>query len=87
MPAGTVQQLIVCAPAAETMAPCPAGTAPATVSAYVVSADSASLFEAATGPYNYEAASGFFAAGFVFILSLYIGSRVFGMILDMVRRG
>lgn len=86
MATGSVQTLIVCAPSAETLSPCPAGSAPTPVSAYVVSADSASLFDAAVGPYNYEAAGQFFTSGFVFVLALYIGSRVFGMLLDMVRR-
>jgi hypothetical protein len=86
MATGTLQTVIVCAPSAETMSPCPAGSAPAPVSAYVVSPESASLFDAAVGPYNYEGAAQFFATGFVFILTLYFGSRVFGMLLDMVRR-
>lgn len=86
MATGAVQTLIVCAPSDATVSPCPAGSAPAPVSAYLVSPESSTLFDAAVGPYDYAAASGFFSFGFVFILTLYLGSRVFGLILDMVRR-
>lgn len=86
MSSGSVQSVIVCAPAAEALSPCPAGTAPTVVQAYLVHPDSANLFDAAIGPYDYTNASQYFAASFVFVFSLYLGARVFGMLIDMVRR-
>jgi hypothetical protein len=86
MSTGSVQSVIVCAPSAETLSPCPAGSAPTVVQGYIVSPDSANLFDAAVGPFDYVSAASFFAPGFAFIITLYIGSRFFGMLIDMVRR-
>jgi hypothetical protein len=67
------------------MAPCPAGQAPAPIDAYVVEPASASYFDAVAEPYDYINGAAFWAFAFVFTLTLYIGTRVYGTIINMVR--
>lgn len=85
MPAGTLENVIVCRPSATPAAPCAAGEAPATVQAYVLDPAGASLLEAASQPYDTATGLAFWSGSFVFIVGLYVGTRVIGQIVNMVR--
>jgi hypothetical protein len=85
MSVGSVQTVLVCAPGVDTVSPCPAGTAPTPVSAYVVASDSASLFDAAVGPYDYANGAFFWGTAFTFTLTLYFAASIYRSILKLVR--
>lgn len=85
MPAGTLENVILCRPAASPAAPCGAGEAPAVVQAYVLDPAGASFIDAVSQPYDYAAGSAFWASAFVFTLGLYLGTRMLGTIVNMTR--
>lgn len=85
MSSGAVQTILVCQPAADTVAPCPAGSAPVPTQAYVLAPDQAGFLDAATAPYDFVAGGQFWLAAFVFTLTLYFGSRIYAYIISMVR--
>lgn len=85
MPAGSVKTILVCADSATPQAPCPAGQAPVAVSAYTVDPSSAPYFDAVVEPFDYANGAAFWSFAFVFTLSLYIGARIYGYIVNMTR--
>ena len=85
MASGALENVIVCRASATPAAPCGAGEAPVAVQAYILDPASSSFIDAAAQPYDYASGSGFWAAAFVFTLTLYLGSRIFGTIINMVR--
>lgn len=85
MPAGTLKTILVCQDNAAPMAPCPAGQAPVAVHAYVIEPASASYFDAVAEPFDYANGAAFWSIAFVFTLSLYIATRIYGSIINMTR--
>lgn len=88
MPAGTLQIIIECLPTAAAIAgfPCPDGTGPAAVQAYVIDPGSAGYIDGLTEPFDVATAGSFFFAAFLFTMSLYIGTSFYGRIIELVRR-
>lgn len=85
MAAGSLENVIVCRPSATPAAPCAAGEAPTVVQAYVIDPAGASFFDAAAQPYDPSTGVAFWSAAFVFIVGLYISTRVIGTLVNMVR--
>jgi hypothetical protein len=85
MATGTVQTIVVCAASSTPAAPCPAGQAPATFSAYVLDPAQALYFDAVTAPFDYGVAMSFWTAAFITTLVLYVTPRILGEIIAMVR--
>ncbi|MDR7334277.1 hypothetical protein [Roseateles asaccharophilus] len=85
MPAGSLENVIVCRPSATPAAPCGAGEAPTVLQAYVLAPSSSSFVDAAAGPYDYATGAAYWSAAFVFTVSLYLCTRVIGTIVNMVR--
>lgn len=74
---GSVQSVIACLPAAETVAPCAAGTAPGVLNAYLIDASAQPQLEASFAPIDFVQAGSFWAIAFVAVLSLWSVSQVF----------
>lgn len=86
MSTGSVQTVLVCSPVTTgTVSPCPDGSAPTPVSAYVIASDSASLFDAAVGPYDYVNGAAFWSTAFVFTLTLYFSASIYRSLIRMLR--
>lgn len=81
----SASSVLVCAPAASTVSPCPSGYAPAVVDAYLVPAANAELYEAAFQPFDPSAASPFWAVAFVLPLALYFGTRIYAYFISVIR--
>lgn len=101
MPAGTLQQVVVCSAAlpiagavelrnggTNTVIYCDAARSMREwrFSAYVIDPASASYIDAIATPYNYAQGGAIWAFGFSFVLGLWFVSRNIGMILDAVRK-
>ncbi len=74
---GAVQSVIACLPAAETAAPCPAGTAPAVLNAFLIEPSAQAQFEASFAPVDFVQAGSFWAIAFLVTVSLWSLSQVF----------
>lgn len=85
MPAGTPENVILCRASATPAAPCGAGEAPVVAQAYVLDPAGSSYFDAIAQPYDYAAGAAFWSAAFVFTLGLYLSTRVFGTLINLVR--
>ncbi|MGC5809327.1 hypothetical protein [Ralstonia pseudosolanacearum] len=100
MPVGSVQMVVICSTAAGTgtvatndggRVSCgtdASGNAMylSTVQAYVVDPSSASSLEAATQPFDYMQAAGFWGLAFTTIISLWLVSHGAGAIVNFLRR-
>lgn len=88
MPAGTVQTIIECLASGVPVTgfPCPNGTGPVAVQAYVIDPGSAGYIDGLTEPFDVATAGSFFFAAFIFTMALYIGTSFYGGIIEMVRR-
>lgn len=82
---GSEQTLVICVPTQGRGAPCPAGMAPATMSAYVISPSQAASFEAQNAPFDYGVASQIWGVAFTFVLTLYLVSRSAGAIVSAIK--
>lgn len=82
---GSVQSVIACLPAAETVAPCPAGTAPSVLNAYLIEASAQPQFEASFAPIDFVQASSFWSIAFVAVISLWALSQVFRSVRRAIR--
>ncbi|MEJ7805142.1 MAG: hypothetical protein WKG03_04390 [Telluria sp.] len=85
MAVGTTQTLFICVPAQLAQAPCPAGTAPATMQGYVLDPGHASSIEAQNEPFDYVVASQIWGMSFTFVVMLYLVSKSAGAILSAIR--
>ena len=85
MATGSVKTLIVCMDSSEPAAPCPAGQAPVPVQSYTLEPSAGSYFEQALGAFDYESAAAFWSVAFVFTISLYLGTRLIGSVVNMTR--
>jgi hypothetical protein len=85
MSSGTLENVILCRTSATPAAPCGAGEAPTVVQAYVLDPAGASFFDAVATPYDYAAGAAFWAFAFVFTMTLYLGARFMGTLINMVR--
>lgn len=85
MPIGSTQTILVCVPSAFAQAPCPAGMAVSTIQGYVLDASQASNVEAQYTPFDYEIAAGFWSAGFVFVVGLFLVTKSAGVILNRIK--
>lgn len=74
---GAVQQVVACLPSGETVAPCPAGTAPGVLNAFLIDASAQAQFEASFAPVDYSQAASFWAIAFVAVISLWSLSQLF----------
>lgn len=82
---GAVQSVIACLPAAETVAPCNAGSAPAVLNAYLIEPVAQAQFEASLAPVDFAQAGSFWAGAFVVIISLWSLSQVFNYARRAIR--
>lgn len=98
MAAGSVQALLVCVAAASSAATttvdrqvCP----PVgdqyfrlqTLSAYVLSPDSAGFIDSVAQPFDYSIAAGFWGMAFTTVVGLWLVARSAGAVISVVRRG
>ena len=74
---GAVKTVLACEAAVETVAPCPAGTAPFPVSAFVLDAAAQAQVEAALGPVAFSESSAFWAIAFVSVIALWSLTQIF----------
>lgn len=86
MALGTVRSILTCADAAEQVAPCPTGQAPALVSAYTLDPSSALHLDPIAEPFDVATGSAFWLAAFMFTVTLYLSTRIYGHILNMIGR-
>jgi hypothetical protein len=56
------------------------------IQAYVIDPGSAGYIDGVTEPFDVTTAGLFFTAAFVFTMSLYIGTSIYGRIIELVRR-
>lgn len=82
---GAVQSVIACLPAAETVAPCPAGSAPSVLSAYLIEPVAQAQFEASVSPTDFAEATSFWLIAFSSVLILWSLSYVFGQARRAIR--
>ena len=95
MPMGSTQTVVVCIPVATSSAmqqvSCPVVDgqffAPATIQAYLISADQAALIDAATSSFDYGYASAVWALAFTTVVGLFLISHSIGLVLGFIRRG
>jgi hypothetical protein len=85
---GAVRSVIECLPSGTPLAglPCPAGTGPVAIDAYVIESASAGYIDGIAEPFDLTGASAFFFAAFIFTLTIYIGASFYGTIIDFARR-
>lgn len=84
--AGTVQSVLVCVEAAETVSPCPAGQAPALISSYLPDPSAQSFFEHAIGSIDYASVAQYWSLAFGMVIFIYVVSRSYGSIIEAFRR-
>ena len=82
---GSEQTLVICVPSQGGGAPCPSGSAPATMSGYVISPSQAVSFEAQNAPFDYAIASQIWGMAFTFVVTLYLVSRSAGAIVSAIK--
>lgn len=87
MAVGSVQTILVCAPAQTQQAPCPSGQAVTTMQAYVVDASQAATFEAINEPFDYAYAATVWGLAFTTVVGLYLVAHSAGTILSIIRKG
>ena len=85
MATGSVQTILVCAPSAFSQAPCPSGTAVATIQAYIIDPSQASNIEAQNEPFDYAVAGQIWGMAFTFVLGFYLVSKSAGVILNRIK--
>lgn len=85
MAVGSVQSVLVCVAADVGQAPCPAGTAPAVVQAYVLDASQAASIEAQYEPFDYAKAAEVWGFAFTFVVSLYLVAKASGIVLNRIK--
>jgi hypothetical protein len=69
---GAVKTVITCEPAAETAAPCPAGTAPAITTAYLLDVTAQHQVDAAFSPVDHASASSLGLHVFSLLIGLWL---------------
>lgn len=74
---GAAKTVLVCEAAVDTVAPCPAGMAPATTSAFVLDASAQAQVDAALGPIAFSESGAFWAIAFVSVIALWSLSQIF----------
>jgi hypothetical protein len=84
---GSVQTIIVCVPSAFAQAPCPAGQAISTMSAYVLDPAQSAVYAASVAPFDYVAGAEFWSLAFGSIMFMYFTAHGIGLVLKMVKKG
>lgn len=95
MAAGSVQEIVICRPAASAsamqQAVCPKDGLqfyePITARAYLLDPAQQNNIDAALGPFDYAYASGLWAMAFSMVVGLYFVSQGIGQVLGLMRRG
>ncbi len=82
---GTVQTVVVCVAAVLTVEPCPSGSAPATVQAYVLDVSQQPTMEALNAPFDFDYAAGIWGIGFTFVVGLFLVARGVGTALGIIK--
>jgi len=85
MPIGSLQTILVCQASATPALPCPAGSAPVSVSTYVLDATSQGYLDTLNTPYDYERGAALWAWGFIFIMTLAVISRGIGYVIQTLK--
>jgi hypothetical protein len=88
MAAGTVQTVLVCAASSNSdpTGACPAGTAPATVQAYVIDPANSGYIDGIAQPFDYSLGSSYWYGGFLSLMGLFITVFLIRVFLDFLKR-
>lgn len=88
MAAGTLETILVCRAGwpSDSHVPCPAGTGPVAIEAYVLDATSKDFFDSVIVPFDSAQAATFFMVAFCTTIFVAWVSWQGGEILDMVKR-
>jgi hypothetical protein len=82
---GGNQTVVICTPSNVTRTPCPSGSAPATVQAYLLNPSSGPSIEAQNADFDYAAAATIWSMAFTFVVGLYLVSKSAGTILSAIK--
>jgi hypothetical protein len=82
---GSLESVLVCKAAGSTVDPCPAGQAPAIVSAYILDVSAQSGMDAALAPIDFAQASVFWGLAFALVLAVWSLAHLFRQVNRAIR--
>lgn len=82
---GSVQTLLVCVPDEVGAAPCPAGSAPSILQAYVIHPSQGANIQAQFAPFDYAKAGEIYSFAFCSVVLLWATTKGIGAVINMVK--